>query len=130
MTYGVSTAETGVKIESISWASEDPKEYSYSNFGTKDGFVHGFDPSITISVSGEIADANASAAGLIASTFGTAVTLAGQSDGVYDGHGGTETFAGVDDAGGFYLDGAFTVTESRQGFKTFDLTLISHPEIA
>ena len=131
MQKGVENAETGIKVESVEWTIEDEKIYSFDRFGGHDGFAHNFNPSITISVSGEISDENA---GLPISQYGTAVTFANQNNAkLTDLIGGDTTadnaFAGVTDSGGFYPE-SISFSESRDGFRTMSITCISHPAIS
>ena len=108
MLKGVESAETGIKVESIEWSIDDPKEYSFDRYGGHDGFAHGFNPSVTITVSGEISNENA---GVPIAEFGTAIT-----------------FANIANTGGFYPE-SISFSESRDGFRSMSITTISHPAI-
>ena len=130
MQKGVDNAETGIKIDSLEHSMADPKTYSFNEDGSADGFCHNYNPSITITISGEVSDENA---GLCLSQYGTAITFANRNNAkLTDLIGGDTTsdnaFAGISDAGGFYAD-SISFSESRDGFRTLSITAIRHPEI-
>ena len=124
MQKGVENAETGIKISSIDWDIADPKEYTFDRYGGHDGFAHGFNPSVTISVSGEISAENS---GLPISEFGTAVTFANANNSKLADS--DSTFANVPATGGFYPE-SISFSESRDGFRSMSITAISHPAIS
>ena len=131
MVKGVSAAETGLKIDTFEVTPEDPKTYSFDQYGGKDGFSHGYDPSVTITVSGEI---TSSEVGIPISQFGTAVTFAGVGTFTWTDLMGADAtadtaFAGVSSAGGFYPE-SISFSESRDGHRTMTLSAMSHPAIA
>ena len=131
MQKGIANSETGIKIDSLEHSIDDPKSYSFDENGSADGFCHNYNPSITITISGEVSDENA---GLCLSQYGTAITFANKNNAkLTDLIGGDavadNAFAGVSDAGGFYAE-SISFSESRDGFRTLSITAISHPEIA
>jgi len=121
MQKGVLSHEGGIKIDSIDWTINDPKEYCYDIYGGNDGFCHGFNPSIEISVTGEV---NAQS-GVSVAAFGTAITFLNEDNCCI---GDPKTFAGIANSGGFYPE-SISFSESRDGFKTITLDTISHPSI-
>ncbi len=123
MQKGVKNDETAIKVESVEWSIEDPKEYSFDRYGGHDGFAHGFNPSVTITVSGEVSDEDA---GLCIAQFGTAITFANETNALQADSG--TTFANVPNTGGFYPE-SITFSESRDGFRSMSITTISHPAI-
>jgi len=116
---GIDQDETGIKIESIEWSISDEKQYSFDKYGGHDGFCHGYNPSVSISVSGEISGST----GVAAAAYGTAVTFANEEGAIVG-----STFAGVANTGGFYPED-ISFSESRDGFRTMSITAISHPDI-
>jgi len=122
MQKGVKLPETGIKIESIEWTINDPKEYSFDEFGGHDGFCHNYNPSIEITVSGEISDETS---GIPVAQFGTAITFANQNNCRLDAN---NRFANVQDNGGFYPE-EVSFSESRDGFRSMTIRTISHPAI-
>lgn len=128
---GVGSVETGIKVDSIEHSISDPKTYSFDKNGTADGFCHNYNPSITITVSGEVNNVNA---GLCIAQYGTAITFANANNAkLTDPIGADSTtdsaFAGVESGGGFYAE-SVSFSESRDGFRTMSITAISHPDIA
>ena len=123
MQKGVESAETGIKVESVEWSLSDPKEYSFDRYGGHDGFCHGYNPSVTISVSGEISDEDN---GVPVAQFGTAITFANETNcALVDGDA---KFANIQNTGGFYPED-ISFSESRDGFRSMSITTISHPAI-
>ena len=127
---GVGSVESGIKIDSLEHSIDDPKTYSFDKNGTADGFCHNYNPSITITVSGEVSDENA---GLCLSQYGTAITFANVNnakltDPTGSGASADTAFAGVEATGGFYAE-SVSFSESRDGFRTLSITAISHPDI-
>lgn len=130
MVKGVSNAETSLKIDTFEVQPADPKAYSFDQYGGHDGFAHGFNPSITMSVTGEITSTES---GVPVAQFGTAITFANESTFVMTDLMGTSTtadegIAGVSTVGGFYPED-IRFTESRDGFRSMSITAISHPSI-
>lgn len=128
---GVGSVESGIKIDSLEHSIDDPKTYSFSKDGSADGFCHNYNPSITLSCSGEVSDPNA---GLCLAQYGTAITFANANNAkLTDPIGSDSTidtaFAGVEATGGFYAE-SVSFSESRDGFRTLSITAISHPDIA
>lgn len=123
MQKGVKTAESGIKIESIEWSINDPKEYSMDRFGGHDGFCHGFNPSIEITVTGEVSNENE---GVPIAEFGTAITFANESNCALTDS--DATFANIPNTGGFYPE-EISFSESRDGFRSMTIRTISHPSI-
>ena len=123
MQKGVENAETGIKVESIEWSINDPKEYSFDRYGGHDGFAHGFNPSVEITVSGEVSDENS---GVPIAQFGTAITFSNETNCALTDS--DATFANVANTGGFYPE-EITFSESRDGFRSMTIRTISHPEI-
>ena len=118
---GIGADEVGLKVSSVTTTIENEKEFCYSRHGTRNGFATGFDPQITIDFDAELAGTT----GVAAAAFGTAITLLNNDSGMGNG----TTYAGITDAGGWYLDGSLTITESRDGFKSFSASFIKLPEI-
>lgn len=77
---GITSAESGININSYSESFENPKEYIEDRFGGRTGFAYDFDPSSTVTISGEI---TTSADAIMSAAFGTAQTIANSVDG-YD----------------------------------------------
>jgi len=123
MQKGVENAETGIKVESVEWSINDPKEYSFDEYGGHDGFAHGFNPSVEITVTGEIS--NEIAGGPIAE-FGTAITFANEANCTLTDS--DATFANIPNTGGFYPE-EISFSESRDGFRSMTIRTISHPAI-
>mgnify|MGYP003130529120 CR=1 FL=1 len=44
--------------------------------------------------------------------------------------GNGTTYAGIADAGGWYLDESMSISESRDGFKTISATFLKLPEVS
>ena len=131
MQKGVDSAESGIKIDSIDWTISDEKALAYDRFGGVCGFAHNFNPSISISISGDISAENE---GLPVSQYGTAITIANaQNAKLTDLIGGDTTadnaYAGISDAGGFYLED-ISFSESRDGFRSMSLSVISYPGVS
>jgi hypothetical protein len=123
MQKGVANAESGIKIESIEWSINDPKEYSFDEFGGHDGFCHNFNPSIEITVTGEISNENE---GVPIAEFGTAITFANETNCALTDS--DTTFANIPNTGGFYPE-EISFSESRDGFRSMTIRTISHPSI-
>ena len=123
MLKGVESAESGIKVESVEWSISDPKEYSVDENGSHDGFCHNYNPSVTITVSGEISNENA---GVPLAEFGTAITFANETNPLLADS--DSTFANVANTGGFYPED-ISFSESRDGFRSMSITTISHPDI-
>ena len=121
MQKGISATEEGLKAESIEWSLSDPMEYSKDIYDGNDGFAHGFNPSVSITLSGEIS----STVGVPTSGFGAAVTFANETNAALST---STTYGGIPNTGGFYPE-SITVSESRAGWKTYSITAISHPAI-
>ena len=131
MQKGVANAETGIKIDSFDTSVSDEKALAYDEYGGVCGFAHKFNPSITISVSGEM---SSTTTGLPVSVYGTAITFANAAnakitDGSDGGDAPGDAYAGMDAAGGFYLED-ISFSESRDGFRTLSLTAIAYPGLA
>lgn len=120
---GISTAETGIKVSSVTTTASDPKIMTYDEAGSRDGFVHGFDPEIRIVVEGEIAGTT----GLMTTEFGLAATIANEADGKYADT--QTTYWGISAAGTFWLDDSPEIRSTRDGLKTVTLPFISWPDI-
>ncbi len=123
MQKGVKNDETGIRIESVEWSISDEKVYSQDRFGGNNGFAHGFNPSVTITVNGEVQDENS---GVCVAQFGTAITFANETNALLADS--DSTFANVANTGGFYPED-ISFSESRDGFRTISITTISHPDI-
>ena len=128
---GVGSVESGIKVDSVEHSISDPKTYSFDKNGSADGFCHNYNPSITITVSGEVSNENA---GLCLAQYGTAITFANANNAkLTDPIGSDSTedsaFAGVESTGGFYAE-SVSFSESRDGFRTMTISAISHPDIA
>ena len=123
MQKGVNQDEAGIKVESVEWSIEDPKEYSFDRYGGHDGFAHGFNPSVSISVSGEVANQET---GVCLAQFGTAITFANETNCLLTDT--DSTFANIANTGGFYPE-SISFSESRDGFRSMSITTISHPAI-
>ena len=119
---GIGADETGIKVSSFTTTIENPREYCYSKEGTRNGWAEDFDPSISVAIEGELSGTT----GVAAAAFGTAITLQNNDSGKGDG----SDYAGITDAGGWYLDESLTITESRDGFKTFSATFLKLPEVS
>tara|TARA_R110000824_G_scaffold56954_2_gene155366 strand:- start:694 stop:1122 length:429 start_codon:yes stop_codon:yes gene_type:complete len=131
MQKGVETAESGIKIDSIDWSISDEKALAYDRYGGVCGFAHGFNPSVSISISGEISDEEA---GLPISQYGTAITIANANNAKLTDPMGADTtadtaFAGVAATGGYYLED-ISFSESRDGFRSLSLTAIAYPSVS
>ena len=131
MQKGVGSVESGIAVSSCEHAIADPKTYSFDKNGSADGFCHNYNPSVTLTVTGETRDVNA---GLCIAQFGTAITFANANNAkLTDPIGSDSTadsaFAGVASPGGFYAE-SVEFSESRDGFRTLSITAISHPDIA
>jgi hypothetical protein len=124
---GVKEPEEGIKVESVDWTFTDPKEYSFDEHGGHDGFAHGFNPSVEISISGEV---KSTTQGLPISQYGTAITIANKDNvkltDVNEGAG--TTFGNIPDTGGFYPE-SISFSESRDGFRSMTISAIMHPSI-
>ena len=128
MQKGVANAETGIKIDSFDTSVSDEKALAYDEYGGVCGFAHKFNPSVTISVSGEISNTTQ---GLPISVFGQAITFenaanAKITDGGDNDSNAGDAYAGIDGSGGFYLED-ISFSESRDGFRTLSLTAIAYP---
>ena len=123
MQKGVKTAETGIKVESVEWSINDPKEYSFDKSGSADGFCHNYNPSVEITVTGEVSDENS---GVPVAQFGTAITFANETNCALTDS--DATFANIANTGGFYPE-EISFSESRDGFRTMTIRTISHPDI-
>ena len=123
---GIGADETGIKGSSFTTTIENPREYCYSKEGTRNGWAEDFDPSISVAIEGELSGTTEVAA----AKFGTALTLANSNSAKLADVDGTDTYAGITDAGGWYLDESLTITESRDGFKTFSATFLKLPEVS
>lgn len=131
MTKGVANDEVGIKISSVDTDIADPKEYSFDKHGGHDGFCHGYNPSVTISITGELAITNASTP-LYEAAYGTAFNFANKANAKLadnDNNGTPDSYAGIQTSGGFYPE-TISFNETRDGFKTMSITAISHPSIA
>jgi len=131
MQKGVANAEAGIKIDSFDTSISDEKALAYDENGSVCGFARNFNPSITISISGEL---SSTTAGLPVSLYGTAITFANVANAkITDGSDGNsdagDAYAGIDGTGGFYLED-ISFSESRDGFRTLSLTAISYPGLA
>ena len=117
MQVGVASAEDGIKVESVSQRWENPKAQSFDNIGTVDGFAQNFNPSTTVTVSGEVTTLTAS---LLPDTSGTgAATIANTTD----------TSGGIT-VSDYYIDD-WEITQSRApNFKSFTGNYSAHPEVA
>lgn len=80
ITRGVASAESDINISSYTERFENPKEYILDRFGGRTGFAHDFDPSSTVTLSGEVTTSNELVLGV---AFGVAQTVANSIDG-YD----------------------------------------------
>ena len=123
MVKGVANAETGVKIDTVTTTGSDEKVFSFDEDGGRDGFAHGFDPSVTIALTGEVAGST----GIMAAKFGVAQTIANVDDGKYADS--AASYFGVAATGGWYLDGSPSITSTRGGFKAFSFEFLSCPSI-
>ena len=123
MQKGVGSDEGGLKVESVEWSISDPKEYSFDKHGGHDGFCSGYNPSVSITVSGEVANQET---GVCLAQFGTAITFANETNCLLTDT--DSTFANVPNTGGFYPED-ITFSESRDGFRSMSITTISHPAI-
>lgn len=110
---GVGSAETGSEVDTFTESWEDPKDYLLGENGQRKGFAHGYDPSVTTTVSGEIT----AITGIPAVEFGTAATLANETDDF-----------GVT-AGGQYLD-SVSIPQGREAWKTIDANFTRLPLIS
>ena len=131
MAKGVAHDEVGIKISSVDTDIADPKEYSFDKHGGHDGFCHGYNPSVTISITGELAITNDSNP-LYEAAFGTAYNFANKANAKLtdnDDNGTPDSYAGIETTGGFYPE-TITFNETRDGFKTMSITAISHPAIS
>tara|TARA_R100000152_G_C6692750_1_gene123983 strand:- start:291 stop:707 length:417 start_codon:yes stop_codon:yes gene_type:complete len=122
---GVKEPESGIKVESVDWTFTDPKEYSFDEHGGHDGFAHGFNPSVEISISGEV---KSTSEGLPISQYGTAITIANKDNVKIADQDSTATFANIPDTGGFYPE-SISFSESRDGFRSMTISAIMHPSI-
>lgn len=77
---GIASAQTDINISSYTERFENPKEYILDRFGGRTGFAHDFDPSSTVTISGEVTTDDNAVMGV---AFGTALTVANGIDG-YD----------------------------------------------
>lgn len=131
MTKGVANDEVGIKISSVDTDIADPKEYSFDKHGGHDGFCHGYNPSITIQISGELATTD-TANPIYEAAFGAAYNFANKANAkLVDGDDADtdpDSYAGVAATGGFYPE-TISFNETRDGFKTMSITAISHPAI-
>lgn len=130
MTKGVANDEVGIKISSVDTDIADPKEYSFDKHGGHDGFCHGYNPSITIQISGELATTD-TANPIYEAAFGAAYNFANKANaklGDDNDDGTPDSYAGVAATGGFYPE-TISFNETRDGFKTMSITAISHPAI-
>tara|TARA_S200002703_G_scaffold110832_1_gene96413 strand:- start:2992 stop:3429 length:438 start_codon:yes stop_codon:yes gene_type:complete len=132
MQKGVANAEVGIKIDSFDTSISDEKALAYDENGSVCGFAHNFNPSITISLSGEVSNEDASGS-MCLSQYGTAITFANVAnakltDPIGTGDTADTAYAGVT-AGGFYLED-ISYSESRDGFRTLSMTAISYPGLA
>ncbi len=118
---GIGADETGVKVSSLTTTIDNPREYCHSRHGTRDGWAESYDPSISIQIEAELSGTT----GVAAAVFGTAITLANNDSGMGDG----SDYAGITDAGGWYLDESMSISESRDGFKTISATFLKLPEV-
>tara|TARA_R100000808_G_scaffold260_2_gene1554 strand:+ start:2828 stop:3238 length:411 start_codon:yes stop_codon:yes gene_type:complete len=123
MLKGVYADEGGIKVESVEWSINDPKEYSFDRYGGHDGFAHGFNPSVEITISGEVSDTTGA---VPVAQFGTAITFNNEEN--VKLADSASTFANVANTGGFYPE-EITFSESRDGFRSMTIRTISHPEI-
>ena len=131
MQKGVGSVEYGIAISSFEHAIADPKIYSFDKNGSADGFCHNWNPSVTVTCTGETRDVSA---GLCSAQFGTAITFANANnakltDPIGEDSTDNTAFAGVESTGGFYAE-SVNFSESRDGFRTLSITAISHPDIA
>jgi hypothetical protein len=133
MQKGVANAEAGIKIDSFDTSISDEKALAYDEFGGVCGFAHNFNPSITISLSGEVSSEDVSGS-MCLSQYGTAITFANVANAkLTDPIGADSTadtaYAGIAATGGFYLED-ISYSESRDGFRTLSLTAISYPGVS
>tara|TARA_R100000458_G_C8112166_1_gene134490 strand:+ start:193 stop:624 length:432 start_codon:yes stop_codon:yes gene_type:complete len=130
MTKGVANDEVGIKVSSVDTDIADPKEYSFDKHGGHDGFCHGYNPSITLSITGEVATTTSSNP-IYEAAFGAAFSFANKDNAILvdsDGNGSADKYAGIATTGGFYPE-TISFNETRDGFKTMSITAISHPAI-
>ena len=120
---GVGSAETGIKVETVTTTGTDPEILTYDHRGTTDGKVHNFDPSVTITITGEIAGTT----GLMTSKFGTAATIANEGDGKYADS--STTFWGIPNTGTFFPSGSPSVTSNRGELKQVALEFTMYPDL-
>lgn len=72
-TRGVASAETGINIASYTERFENPKEYLLDAYGGRTGYADDWDPSSTVTISGECTTADSAVLGV---AFSVAETLA------------------------------------------------------
>ena len=131
MQKGVKTAESGIKIDSFDTSISDEKALAYDEYGGVCGFAYNFNPSITISITGEVSDENA---GLCIAQYGAALTIANANNAKLTDPIGTDStadsaYAGIASTGVFYLED-ISFSESRDGFRTLSLTAIKYPAVS
>jgi hypothetical protein len=125
LSKGVGSDESGIKVDTVDWTFTDPKEYSFDKYGGHDGFAHGFNPSVEISISGEV---KSTTEGLPISQYGTAITIANKNNAKLADQDSTATFANIPDTGAFHLE-SISFSESRDGFRSMTISAMMHPEI-
>ena len=105
---GVTSAETGINISSFRQSYQNEKEWLPDRFGGRTGFAHNYDPHSTMTIEGEISTALGA---VMSAAFGTALTVANQTDG-YDTTTGDTFLEDIEES------------QDRGGWATASLNLI------
>lgn len=115
---GTTITTTGISIESISEAWENPKEMLLNSQNTPIGFANDIAPKHTVTISGEMTVQDFT--GILASSFATAITKA-TAEASIGATVLTDGPFGMNDDGDFYLD-APTIERNRGAWAKFSCT--------
>lgn len=123
--WGVIASETGISVESHSQTWEDPKQMFYDNIGQETGFAHNINYKHSVTISGEVT----TEAGLLAATFGAAVSISVGADTTTNAQNDVFGVSGeTTNTGDFYMDSP-TIEQSRGAWKKFSCTYERWPLI-
>ena len=120
MQVGIASAESGIKVSSVDQSIDNPKAYSYDHVGTQDGYAYGWNPSSTMTVTGEV---SAATTDLVPNTseanaWGSTITIANA----------TTSYAGLTFST-WSLDSVRLSQTRAPGFKSLTASYSSFPDI-